>query len=187
MTADYQTLERNYLQSRSAPGKPLLVSFDGRLEVRPSMEGPPREQMVVDRFGSSQPGASCGSAASGKGDVMTELKDTYWKLIELDGAKIVMAPAQQREVRITLASEGSRLFGFSGCNQLVGAYVQDGSALRFKQMAGTRMACVEPLMDLESQVLKMLGDTTDYRIEGEQLTLLGGDQVLARFEAVYLR
>lgn len=98
-----------------------------------------------------------------------------------------MAPAQQREVRITLAGEGSRLFGFSGCNQLVGAYVQDGSALQFMQMASTKMACVAPLMELESHVLKMLGATTGYRIEGEQLTLLGGDQVLARFEAVYLR
>jgi len=184
MTADYLAMEHNYLQSRSAPAAPLVVSFEGRLEVRPSMEGPPREQMVVDRFGGSQPGASCGSAVSGKGDVMAELKDTYWKLIELDGATIVMEPAQQREVRITLAGEGSRLIGFSGCNQLVGAYVQDGNALRFTQMAGTRMACVEPLMELESQVLKMLGATTGYRIEGEQLTLLGGDQVLARFEPV---
>ncbi len=42
-------------------------------------------------------------------------------------------------------------------------------------------------MELESQVLKMLGATTAYRIEGEQLALLGGDQILARFEAVYLR
>ena len=187
MIADYQTLERNYLQSRSAPGAPLLVSFEGHLEVRQAMEGPPREQMVVDRFGSSQPGATCGSAASGKGDVMAELKDTYWKLIELDGEKIVMAPAQQREVRVTLIGEGSRLIGFSGCNQLIGAYVQDGSALRFTQMASTKMACAAPFMELESQVLKMLGATTGYRIEGEQLTLLGGDQVLARFEAVYLR
>jgi heat shock protein HslJ len=187
MTADYLTMERNYLKSRSAPTKSLLVSFEGRLEVRPSMEGPPREQMVVDRFGGSQPWATCGPATSGKGDVMAELKDTYWKLIELDGETIVMAPDQQREVRITLASEGARFFGFSGCNQLVGAYVQEGSALRFTQVASTKMACVPPFMELESQVLKMLGATTAYRIEGEQLTLLGGNQVLARFEAVYLR
>jgi uncharacterized lipoprotein YbaY/heat shock protein HslJ len=187
MTADYLAMERNYQQSRSAPGAPLLVSFDGRIEVRPAMEGPPREQMVVDRFSSSQPGATCGSAASGKGNVMAELKDTYWKLIELDGAAVVMAPAQKREVRITLASEGARLFGFSGCNQLVGAYVQESNALRFTQMASTKMACVPPFMELESQVLKMLGATTAYRIEGQQLTLLGGDQILARFEAVYLR
>jgi heat shock protein HslJ/uncharacterized lipoprotein NlpE involved in copper resistance len=188
MTADYLALERNYLQSRSAPGAPLLVSFEGHLEVRPAMEGPPREQMVVDRFDSSQLGTICDLAASEKGSVSARLKDTYWKLIELNGAKVVMAPTQQqREVRITLASEGARLFGFSGCNQLVGAYVQDGSALRFTQMASTKMACVPPFMELESQVLKMLGATTAYHIEGAQLTLFGGDQILARFEAVYLR
>lgn len=183
MTADYLALERNYLQSRRAPGAPLLVIFTGRIEMRPAMEGPLREQMVVDRFASSQIGTICELAASEKGSVSARLKDTYWKLIELDGAKIVLAPTQQREVRITLASEGARLFGFSGCNQLVGAYVQDGDALNF-----TQMACAAPAMDLERQVLKMLGATTAYRIEGEELTLLiGGDQVLARFESVYLR
>ena len=187
MTADYRRMEQDYLQSRSAPGAPLLVIFKGRIEVRPAMEGPPREQMVVDRFGSSQPGAICSSATSSKGHGMAELKDTYWKLIELNGAKVVMAPEQKREVRITLAGEGARLFGFSGCNQLVGAYVQEKSAVRFMLMASTKMACAAPAMDLESQVLKMLGATTAYRIEGEQLTLFGGDQVLARFEAVYLR
>ena len=127
------------------------------------------------------------SRADAPATVLAELKDTYWKLIELDGAKVVMAPAQRREVRITLASAGSRLIGFSGCNQFVGACVQDGTALRFTQMAGTQMACASPFMELESQVLKMLGATTGYRIEGEQLTLLAGDQVVARFEAVYLR
>ncbi len=127
------------------------------------------------------------TAASGKGNVMAELKNTYWKLIELDGKNITMAPTQAREVRITLASEGSRLTAFGGCNQLAGGYVQDGSKLRFTQMMGTLMACESPLMELESQVLKMLGATTSYRIAGGQLTLLGGDQVLARFEAVYLK
>jgi uncharacterized lipoprotein YbaY/heat shock protein HslJ/uncharacterized lipoprotein NlpE involved in copper resistance len=186
-TADYLAMEHNYLQFRGAPGAPLLVSFDGRLEMGNALEGPPREQMVVNRFGSSQAGATCKSEASGRGNVMAELRDTYWKLIELDGAAVVMAPAQRREVHITFAGEGSRLFGFSGCNQLVGAYVQEGNALRFTPMASTKMACVPPFMELESQVLKMLGATTAYRIEGEQLTLLGGAEVLARFEAVYLR
>ena len=55
MTADYLAMERNYQQSRSAPGAPLLVSFDGRLEVRPAME-----EHRVSRswliFGSSHPG-----------------------------------------------------------------------------------------------------------------------------------
>lgn len=187
MTADYQAMERSYQQSRSAPGAPLLVSFDGRLEVLPSMEGLPREQMVIEKFGSSQLGATCALAASGKDKVMAELKDTYWKLIELDGTKVTMVPTQTREVRITLASEGSRLIAFGGCNQLAGAYILDGSKLHFTQMAGTLMACVSPFMELESQVLKMLGATTGYGIESEHLTLLGGGNVLARFEAVYLK
>ena len=116
-----------------------------------------------------------------------QLKDTYWKLIEIDGEKLVMAEGQRREVRITLANQDSRVIGFSGCNQLMGSYEQDGNNLRFKQMAGTMMACMPPLMELERKVLEVIGATTGYRIDGEQLTLLADDKELARFESVYLR
>lgn len=187
MSEDYLAMERNYLQVGSGPAEPLLVSFEGRIEVIAAMEGPPNEQILVERFDGSQPGASCRSPAFGKDKVMAELKNTYWKLIGLDGEKVAMMPTQKREVRITLSSEGSRLIGFSGCNQLVGSYVQDGGALLFTVMAGNLMACVSPFMELENTVLRMLGATTGYRIEGERLILLGGDQVLARFEAVYLK
>jgi len=181
---DYLAVERNYLQARSAPAAPLLVNFDGRLEVLPAMGGLPIEQIVVDRFDGSQPGATCSSLQPGKA---TSLTDTYWKLIELDGNKVEIASTQQREVRITLASEGARVNGFSGCNRFMGGYDQDGNSLKFTQMAGTMMACEAPLMELESQVLKMLSVTTSYRIDNGQLNLLAGDKVLARFEAVYLR
>jgi heat shock protein HslJ len=86
-----------------------------------------------------------------------------------------------------LDSEGARVNGFSGCNQFMGGYVKDGSNLKFTQMAGTMMACEAPLMELESQVLKMLSNTTNYRIDNGQLLLLESDKVLARFNAVYLR
>lgn len=184
---DYLAMERNYLQVRSAPAAPLLVNFDGRLAVLPAMEGPPIEQIVVDRFDGSQPGATCSSLEQDKSSNAASLTDTYWKLIELEGDKVVVAPTQQREVRITLASEGSRASGFSGCNQFMGAYVKDGNNLKFTQMAGTMMACEAPLMELESQVLKMLSVTTSYRIDNGQLIFLAGDKVLARFKAVYLR
>lgn len=184
---DYLTVERDYLQARSAPAAPLLINFDGRLEVLPAMEGPPIEQIVVDRFDGSQPEATCSSLKQDKNSNAASLTDTYWKLIELDGDKVALAATQQREVRITLASEGSRATGFSGCNQFMGGYVQDGNNLKFTQMAGTMMACETPLMELESQVLKMLSVTTNYRIDNGQLLLLAGDIVLARFKAVYLR
>ncbi len=116
-----------------------------------------------------------------------ELLDTYWKLVELDGQPIAMAPTAQREVRITLASGGTRAFGFAGCNTFTGAYTHEGSTLRFTQLAGTQMACVAPFMALEKQILDMLGSSTGYRIDGQRLTLLTGTLPLARFEAVYLR
>ena len=119
--------------------------------------------------------------------VAAGLKDTYWKLVELDGTQVTQATQQRREARITLAGEGMRLSAFGGCNQLGGGYVQEGNVLRFTQMAGTMMACEPPVMELEDRFLKILGATTGYRIEGQQLILLGRDQPFARFEAVDLK
>ncbi|WP_071324276.1 META domain-containing protein [Janthinobacterium sp. 1_2014MBL_MicDiv] len=113
------------------------------------------------------------------------LTNTYWKLTELDGAPVVMAPEQEREVRITLTDEG-RVHGFTGCNQVMGGYTLDGTALRFTQLAGTRMACPPPLMQLEGAVLAKLNSVTGYRFDGEFLVLLKDGAPVARFESVYL-
>jgi uncharacterized lipoprotein NlpE involved in copper resistance len=61
---DIVALQHSYLQWQSAPGAPLLMSFEGRLDTRESMEGPPREQIVVERFESAQPGMDCATLAS---------------------------------------------------------------------------------------------------------------------------
>ncbi|MDM0104281.1 META domain-containing protein [Variovorax sp. J22R24] len=189
MTGDYLALERAYLHWHSAPTAPLLVNFDGRLEIREPMEGPAREHMIVERFASVEPGNTCEMVSTGKQKqkATAALKDTYWKLAEIGGAPVAMLPGQQREVRITLASEGSRLSGFSGCNQLIGSYEAKDQTLRF-QAAGTMMACEPPLMELERKVHVALGATSAYRIEGERLIILGADgKTLAGFDAVYLR
>jgi len=184
---DYLALEIAYLQW-SAPKAPLLANFDGRVEVRESMEGPPREHMVVDRFVSVQPGASCETLRADKARAgPARLQDTYWKLVEIGGQAVAPLPGQQREVRITLAGDGARLSGFSGCNQLIGSYDAEGTKLRFHP-TGTMMACEPPLMELEQRVHAALAGTTGYRIEGQRLTLLDGDgKALAGFDAVYLR
>ncbi len=67
MTADAAALQRSYLEWRKEPMAPLLVNFDGRLEVREAMEGPAREQIVVDRFRSVEPGNSCATIAAVRG------------------------------------------------------------------------------------------------------------------------
>lgn len=184
---DYLLAERSYTAQRSAPGVPLVVSLDGRLEVRAPMEGPPREHLVIDRFVGAEPGARCNASPAADGAPVARLKDTYWKLVELNGQAIVTAPGQQREIRLTLASQGARAFGFSGCNPFTGSYEQEDGQLRFKQMASTMRACIAPFMELESRFLEALGASTGYRITGQRLTLNEGDAVRAVFEAVYLR
>jgi uncharacterized lipoprotein NlpE involved in copper resistance len=63
MTADAAALQQGYLEWRKEPTAPLLVNFDGRLELREAMEGAPREQMVVERFRSVEPGYTCAKLA----------------------------------------------------------------------------------------------------------------------------
>lgn len=126
---------------------------------------------------SLQPGAAANAA----------LQDTYWKLVELGGQPVAMLPGQEREVRITLASQDQRLMGFSACNALGGSYAQNGASLKFDQLASSMRLCEPALNALERKVLDALIATTGQRVDGQRLSLLGGDRVLARFEAVYLK
>jgi putative lipoprotein len=143
---------------------------------------PSQVALVLEPVRSAAPPAAAGAAQA-----TATLKDTYWKLVELDGTTLALLPRPEREVRVTLASQGTRVIGFSGCNPLVASYEQDGPALRFKPASNGPLTCAPPLMELEARVLSVLGVTTGYRIDGERLTLLAGDRVLARLEAVYLR
>jgi uncharacterized lipoprotein YbaY/uncharacterized lipoprotein NlpE involved in copper resistance len=61
MEADYKALEAAYLKARREPGERLLVSLEGLLAPRPSMEEsqPPRTTLVVERFVGVWPGQRC--------------------------------------------------------------------------------------------------------------------------------
>lgn len=61
MEAGYPALEAAYLKARSQPGERLLVSVEGLLALRPSMEEsqPPRTTLVVERFVGIWPGQRC--------------------------------------------------------------------------------------------------------------------------------
>lgn len=69
MEADYQALEAAYQKARSRPGERLLVSVEGLLALRPSMEEsqPPRTKLVVERFVGIWPGQRCPAAAAHAG------------------------------------------------------------------------------------------------------------------------
>jgi uncharacterized lipoprotein YbaY/uncharacterized lipoprotein NlpE involved in copper resistance len=66
MEADYKAVEAAYVQARSMPGERLLVSVEGLLAARPSMEEsqPPRTTLVVERFVGVWPGQRCGGTSA---------------------------------------------------------------------------------------------------------------------------
>jgi len=60
--ADYQALAAAYARAHTKPGERTLVSLEGLLAPRPSMETgqPPRTTLVVERFVGVFPGQRCG-------------------------------------------------------------------------------------------------------------------------------
>lgn len=123
-----------------------------------------------------------GSAAPVGDAPAASLENTDWKLIRL-GDTPVHAASEQREPHFMLNSESRRVSGSGGCNRLAGSYELNGNQLRFSQMAGTLMACMEG-MDTEKAFLDMLKRVSAWKIAGKQLELYDArGALLARFEA----
>lgn len=115
-----------------------------------------------------------------------QLLNTYWKLTQL-GDQVITTPQDAREIHFVLHSENQRVAGFSGCNQMMGAYALNGNELKFDQMGGTLMACTAS-MELEQKFLGMFGAVARWKITGEALTLLDGTgNTLAIFESRYMK
>jgi uncharacterized lipoprotein YbaY/heat shock protein HslJ/uncharacterized lipoprotein NlpE involved in copper resistance len=178
--ADNRSLERAYLDAPHEPGAPVLVSLQGRLALRPSMEGDALQiTLIPERFIGIWPRETCGTKMA-----TAELLDTYWKLTRLGDEPVLMGE-MAREPHLVLHSQDQRVSGFSGCNRLVGGFELEGDAIEFSQMASTMMACVEGA-DTERAFIEALGTARSWRIIGQHLDLFdeNGDLV-ARFEATY--
>ena len=183
MEADYKALEAAYLKERRQPGQALLVSLEGLIAPRPSMEAhqPARLTLVVERFINVWPRESCGKPL-----VDSPLRGTYWKLVRLSDTP-VQVTEQQREPHLILAGDTPRISGSGGCNRLTGGFELDGDRLRLRGMAGTMMACPTG-MEQEQRFLQSIGTVERYRVRGSHLEMLdAAGTVVARFEAVALR
>ncbi len=115
-----------------------------------------------------------------------DVREKYWKLIELDGKPITVSEDQKREAHIVLKFS-SRVIGSTGCNRLTGSYtLEEGNRIRFGQMASTLMSC--PDVPYEDDFLKALEHADNYALRNDTLSLAKGRAAYAaRFVAVYLR
>jgi putative lipoprotein len=125
--------------------------------------------MVVTLSGVTLP--SCdGGGASTRASLKRE-----WTLFELNGEPITLSKPPTLRF-----SEPNRVSGFSGCNQLSGAYDLRENGLTFGPLVMTKMACGKG-MDVERAFATALGATKRYAIKGTELELIGESGTLARF------
>lgn len=172
---DASALASAYAKLRKDPGQALLAQLEGRIVRRAGVDGSPRDMLVVDRMERFFPNESCGARG-----VTHELESTRWVLVRL-GDESVEIPSGQREPYIALEPTEHRISGHGGCNRLVGGYELDGTALKFTQLALTRMAC--PDEKYESAFARALDDTVTWKITGNHLELFdAAGAPVARFE-----
>jgi putative lipoprotein len=111
-------------------------------------------------FGLGAPGVLAQAPASPIGS---------WRAAAVGAAPLPATPRAD----ITFTAEG-RAHGSSGCNRFMGGFTLDGAALRFDTIAGTRMACEAPAMELEQRFLDALAAVRGWRREGPSLLLTDG-------------
>ena len=129
------------------------------------------------------PAAGQADRIENPGETIAELRDTYWKLLELDSESIKPAP-DQREAHLILRSEENRVNGNGGCNSFYGSYTLKGTEIGFSGMGSTMMAC-DAGVEIEQAFLLALNEANRISIEGQFMELFKNDTLLARFEAVY--
>jgi heat shock protein HslJ len=113
------------------------------------------------------------------------LKETCWKLVELNGKPVKDTLSGSYEAYIIFNINGSNFNGSGGCNRIFGNYEQKGNnLLHISQVGMTKMACLDATLD-ENELLNTLEKVNLFTIKGKTLTLYKAvKSPLAKFEAI---
>lgn len=114
---------------------------------------------------------SCGSTQDTKSSLTqdmsaTPLNGTY-SVNTLEGKATTNS-----KLSIGFDNATNRVYGFSGCNNFFGTYALDGDQITFSQLGSTKKRCPEAENKIETNFLKTLQETTNYKVAGNAITLL---------------
>jgi heat shock protein HslJ len=97
-------------------------------------------------------------------ETMTQASDpltgTSWQVEDIDGGGVI--DGSKATVQFP---EPGRVAGNSRCNRYMGGYERDGESLSFGNLAGTMMACPEPLMAEEQRFYQAMSQVSAWRID----------------------
>jgi len=134
----------------------IIGSFDGNNSV------------TVDRFLGLKRGGACPALAS-RGSA---LRDTEWRLVELDGDRLTFDDWRRRP--LMRLDDLGKFTASTGCNTLNGDYVLDPAGLRFTPGPMTMMACPPPETAIEKRFVAALDAIRTAQISGTTLDLIDG-------------
>lgn len=108
--------------------------------------------------------------------------NTVWRLKTLK-TKIMAYGENDRIVTIKFNPEAGQVNGCSGCNTYFGGYSEPQKGkLAFESVGATKMACPQPMMEIERSYLSTLRKVNGYQITDGILQLLQDENVVLTFE-----
>jgi heat shock protein HslJ len=149
----------------------LLVAGGGALALLGFTHEPGFEYELRVRVSTVENAPARGASRSGGG-----LEGPVWRLRRLGQEQVDAGRG------VTARFENGRVAGVSGCNQYTGRYERRGESLVLGPLAGTMMACPDPVMALEGAFRGAFSGTVAYKTEGERLVVTGAGGVTLLFE-----
>ena len=111
------------------------------------------------------------------------LQETRWKPIHLGGEPLVASPGTSAPW-IVLHKEQNKYTGWTGCGDMFGTYTLTQNALQFSRPEANGVVCTPEMTRQELAFAVALRATRGYRITGDTLELLLGDEVVGVFRAL---
>lgn len=125
------------------------------------------------------------SCSSKKGtEIATEdLKNTRWKLIELNSKNII---GVKTDLTIVFNLHSTDFTAFGGCNNIYGIYETNGNKLTLTAINMTKINCTDGEDKYEYEYVNTLKTVDNFKIIQKYLYLYKGDKLVAKFEATFL-
>ncbi len=105
-----------------------------------------------------------------------ELSAVTWKLSAIGRVETQASP----DAFLKLEIDGS-VSGNGGCNQFMGRFVTNGSAILFSPLASTMMICDDAVSDNEALFLSALQAAREFEVKGTELVLMDASETPVAF------
>jgi heat shock protein HslJ len=118
---------------------------------------------------------------AGKISNQQTLLNDIWVLETLHKKELSSENFSKEKPRLEFHNLDKKVLGFSGCNQLTGAFTVEGNQISIGPFTSTRIACKSIN---EALFLEAIKETTTFKIKDLKLYLFSGSSERARFKKV---